>query len=413
MVNYKKYENGLRLIVNSMDAMMSVSVGFLVGAGSCLEDANNNGISHFIEHTTFKGTDKMTSFQISSAFDDIGAQVNAFTSKETTCYYVKSTMGELEKSFELLSDMFLNSTYKSDELNKEKGVVVEEINMCLDTPEELCLDALSESYFGKQGLGQTILGSVKNVKGFKKDDIDKYRKRFYNADNIVVSFAGKISFEEACGLVEKYFMPYVSAAKSDEFLCGETENKYGRIKLEKDIEQVHLALAFGGVEYDSPETDAMSVINNVAGGGMSSRLFQKIREELGLCYTVYTYPSCYLKTGTFAVYAGVNPKSAEKAYRAILDVLNELKKSGVTEDEFARGKAQMISSFAFGQESTSSQMLLYGKYLLNTGKVFDIDAKLSVVNALGIDEVNKLLSKLDFSLYSAAVVGKKADKIQL
>ena len=413
MVNYKKYENGLRLIVNSMDAMMSVSVGFLVGAGSCLEDANNNGISHFIEHTTFKGTDKMTSFQISSAFDDIGAQVNAFTSKETTCYYVKSTMGELEKSFELLSDMFLNSTYKSDELDKEKGVVVEEINMCLDTPEELCLDALSESYFGKQGLGQTILGSVKNVKGFKKDDIDKYRKRFYNADNIVVSFAGKISFEEACGLVEKYFMPYVSAAKSDEFLCGETENKYGRIKLEKDIEQVHLALAFGGVEYDSPETDAMSVINNVAGGGMSSRLFQKIREELGLCYTVYTYPSCYLKTGTFAVYAGVNPKSAEKAYRAILDVLNDLKKNGVTEDEFTRGKAQMISSFAFGQESTSSQMLLYGKYLLNTGKVFDIDAKLSVVNALGIDEVNKLLSKLDFSLYSAAVVGKKADKIQL
>lgn len=413
MVNYKKYENGLRLIVNSMDAMMSVSVGFLVDAGSCLEDANNNGISHFIEHTTFKGTDKMTSFQISSAFDDIGAQVNAFTSKETTCYYVKSTTGELEKSFELLSDMFLNSTYKSDELNKEKGVVVEEINMCLDTPEELCLDALSESYFGKQGLGRTILGSVKNVKGFKKDDIDKYRKRFYNADNIVVSFAGKISFEEACGLVEKYFMQYVSAAKSDEFLCGETENKYGRIKLEKDIEQVHLALAFGGVEYDSPETDAMSVINNVAGGGMSSRLFQKIREELGLCYTVYTYPSCYLKTGTFAVYAGVNPKSAEKAYRAILDVLNDLKKNGVTEDEFTRGKAQMISSFAFGQESTSSQMLLYGKYLLNTGKVFDIDAKLSVVNALGIDEVNKLLSKLDFSLYSAAVVGKKADKIQL
>lgn len=413
MVNYKKYENGLRLIVNFMDAMMSVSVGFLVGAGSCLEEANNNGISHFIEHTTFKGTDKMTSFQISSAFDDIGAQVNAFTSKETTCYYVKSTTGELEKSFELLSDMFLNSTYKSDELNKEKGVVVEEINMCLDTPEELCLDALSESYFGKQGLGQTILGSVKNVKGFKKDDIDKYRKRFYNADDIVVSFAGKISFEVACGLVEKYFMPYVSAAKSDEFLCGETENKYGRIKLEKDIEQVHLALAFGGVEYDSPETDAMSVINNVAGGGMSSRLFQKIREELGLCYTVYTYPSCYLKTGTFAVYAGVNPKSAEKAYRAILDVLNDLKKNGVTEDEFARGKAQMISSFAFGQESTSSQMLLYGKYLLNTGKVFDIDAKLSAVNALGIDEVNKLLSKLDFSLYSAAVVGKKTDKIQL
>ena len=135
MINYKKYDNGLRLIVNTMDAMMSVSAGILVGAGSCLEDEKNNGISHFIEHTTFKGTEKLSAFEISSAFDDIGSQVNAFTSKETTCYYVKSTTAELDRSFELLSDMFLNSTYKADELGKEKGVVIEEINMCADTPE--------------------------------------------------------------------------------------------------------------------------------------------------------------------------------------------------------------------------------------------------------------------------------------
>lgn len=413
MVNYKKYDNGLRVIVNSMDAMMSVSTGILVGAGSCLETDSDNGISHFIEHTTFKGTDKMSSFELSSAFDDIGAQVNAFTSKETTCYYVKSTAPELERSFELLSDMFLNSSYKSEELEKEKGVVTEEINMCTDTPEDLCLDALSESYFGKQGLGLTILGPEKNVKSFTKKDIDVYRKRFYNADNIVLSFAGRISFAEALRLTEKYFLPFISSSLSENPLTGETANRCGRIKIDKNIEQVHLAVAFKGVEYDSPFSDAMSVFNNVAGGGMSSRLFQKIREELGLCYTVYSYPSCYLSTGTFAVYAGLNSGSVKKAYAEIFEVLKELKKNGISSDEFARGKAQAISAFAFGQESTSAQMLLYGRYLLGTGKVFDQEAKLQSINSLSIDETNDLARSFDFESFSAAIVGKDVEKISL
>ena len=355
----------------------------------------------------------MSAFEISSAFDDIGSQVNAFTSKETTCYYVKSTTAELERSFELLSDIFLNSTYKADELNKEKGVIIEEINMCADTPEELCLDALSESYFGKQGLGRTILGPAENVKSFTKKHITTFRKRFYNADNIIVSFAGRISFDEAMKLTERYFAPFVSSSKSDALLSGETENKQFKIRIDKDIEQIHLALAFTGVEYDAPLADAMSVVNNVAGSGMSSRLFQKIREELGLCYTIYSYPSCYLKTGTFAVYAGLNPRSAELAYEEIKRVLTEIKKNGITDDEFNRGKAQMISSFAFGQESTASQMLLYGKYLLNTGKVFDAEKKLAAVGALDKNAVNELLDELDFSTYSVAVVGKNATKVEV
>lgn len=413
MVNYKKYDNGLRIIVNTMDAMMSVSAGILVGAGSCLENETNNGISHFIEHTTFKGTEKMSSFELSSAFDDIGAQVNAFTSKETTCYYVKSTVNEIERSFDLLTDMFLNSVYEKEELEKEKGVVKEEINMCLDTPEDLCLDALAESYFGKQGLGRTILGPAKNIDSFTKDDVMKYRKRFYNADNIVISFAGRIGFERACELAEKLFVPFVRAKKSDELISGTTENAHGRIKIEKNIEQIHLALAFKGVRYNASSADAMSVVNNVLGSGMSSRLFQKIREEMGLCYTVYSYPSCYRSTGTFAIYAGVNPKSAGKAYSEIKKVLDIFKTNGISDTEFERGKAQMISSFAFGQESTSSQMLLYGRYLMNTGEVFDMDKKQASVISLEKSEVSELISELDFSSYSASIVGKNIDDICL
>ena len=216
MVFYKKYENGLKVVVNKMNGVMSVSVGIMVGAGSYLENHKNNGISHFIEHTTFKGTEKLSSFEVSESFEEIGSQVNAFTSKETTCYYVKSTEMALERSFEILSDMFLNSVYKKEELEKEKGVVIEEINMCNDTPEEVCLDCLSEAYFGDEGLGRAILGPIKNIKSFTKNDIDEFRRDYYNADNIVISFAGNIDENKAITLVEKYFAPYISSEKSKE-----------------------------------------------------------------------------------------------------------------------------------------------------------------------------------------------------
>lgn len=406
MIFEKRYDNGLRLVVVPMEAMLSVTAGIMVGVGSCFENDSENGISHFIEHTTFKGTKRFNSYGLSSAFDDIGSQVNAFTSKETTCYYVKSTETALERSFELLSDMFLNSTYKKAELEKEKGVVIEEINMCLDTPEDLCLDNLSEAYFGNQGLGKTILGTYDNVKSFDKSGIEKFRKRFYNADNAVISFAGRITKETAEKLVEKYFLPYVSDLKSEEKNGGDFALNEGVKKVKKDIEQTHIGLAFEGIKYDDDMIDSMNVLNNVTGAGMSSRLFQKIREEMGLCYTVYSYPSCYLSTGTFAVYAGVTPESAENAVSAIFDVLKELKRNGITKEEFERGKAQTISSFAFGQESTSSQMLLYSKYLLSTDKIFDVDAKLERVKNLSIDKIGELLDRMDFERYCVSLVGK-------
>ena len=165
---FKEYDNKLKLVVNEMKGVMSVSVGIVVGAGSVLETDKNNGISHFIEHMTFKGTPSLTAFQVSEAFDEIGSQVNAFTSKEMTCYYAKSTTLALERSFEILSDMFLNSLYASEEIEKEKGVVVEEINMYADTPEEVCIDALSSAFFGDVGLGRTVLGPASNIKSFDK-----------------------------------------------------------------------------------------------------------------------------------------------------------------------------------------------------------------------------------------------------
>ncbi len=405
MIFSKQYDNGLKIIVNEMPSMLSVSMGILVGVGSSNEEAENNGISHFIEHVNFKGTNRFSAFELSDEFDCIGSQVNAFTSKDITCYYVKSTVNAADRSFELLADLFLNSTYDESELKKEKDVIIEEINMTNDTPDEVCLDKLSLAQFGQSGFGRTILGSKTNVRKFNKKYIEEYKKRFYNADNIVVSFAGKITANRAEKLIDKYFLPFISSNKSDEVLCKFTTNLYGTQLLNKDIEQTHFALGFDGVPYDDEKTDAISLINIILGMGMSSRLFQRVREELGLCYTVYSYPSGYRNTGTLIVYAGVSNDSLRPAYQAVLDVLKDIK-SGVTEKEFERGKAQVISSFAYGEESTSSQMILYGKYLLFTGKIFDPKAKLDGIGSLKRTEINDLLSTLDFDNFAFAAVGK-------
>ena len=392
---------------------MSVSVGILVGAGSVLESAENNGISHFIEHMTFKGTDKMSAFEISEAFDEIGSSVNAFTSKEMTCYYVKSTVPALERSFEVLSDMFLKSIYSPEEIEKEKGVVVEEINMCEDTPEDVCFDGLSAAFFGDEGMGRTILGTAETVRSFDRRAIESYRNDYYNADNIVISFSGNVDEKVAQNLIEKYFMPFVATLKSKDYYRTSKTNLGKFIKKNKDIEQNHLAIAFDGIKYNGEYFDELSIFNGILGGGMSSRLFQKIREELGLCYTVYSTPSGYRDVGSLCVYAGLNPSQTKQAYDAIFQVLKDVKNEGITQKEFEKGKAQVLSAFAFGQELTSSQMRIFGKYLLFEDSVLEIEDRMKDIENIKIERVNELIEMLNFDKFSLSLVGKDVDKIDL
>ncbi|MDE6597029.1 MAG: insulinase family protein, partial [Clostridia bacterium] len=307
MVHCKKLNNGIRLIVKQMNGLMSVSMGILVHTGASVESDSEDGISHFIEHMMFKGTEKRTAFAISDEMDRIGAQMNAFTSKDITCYYAKSTTGHAEEAFEILSDLFLNSTFPEDEMSREKGVIIEEINMNDDTPDDLCLDLLSQAFYGEKGYGRNILGSRKNVSGFTKSDVQKYMSKRYTPDNIVISMAGNIDVSLAEQLVEKYFA-CVPVAK--------TENSPVPVELtaksllrKKEIEQIHIGLAFPSVKRYDKLFDATQIMNSVLGGSMSSRLFQKVREELGLAYTVYSYLSPYSEAGSLVVYAGVNAEN--------------------------------------------------------------------------------------------------------
>ena len=406
MIYSKKFPSGLRMVVKQMDGLLSVSMGVLVGTGSCFETKEENGISHFIEHMMFKGTEKRNAFEISDAMDRIGAQVNAFTSKDITCYYAKSTSDHAGEAFEILSDFVLGSVFPEEEMKREKGVVLEEIAMNEDTPDDLCFDVLSEAYFGDEGYGRTILGPAANVKGFSRDDLFRYIGERYAPENIVVSFAGCIGVETAEKLVEKYFE---SALKSRAFAQRKKPVSLSRRSLfkYKDIEQVHIALAYPSLPREHELMDAVQVMNTILGGGMSSRLFQKVREQMGLAYTVYSYPSFFTEGGMLTVYAGVNPANTEKAKGAILDTIESFRREKFTREEFERGKEQIKSSLIFAQENTASQMLLYGKHMLYNGCVPDLEKRVKDLDSMTMEMCEEALA-LNFRAedVAAAAVGK-------
>ncbi len=412
MVQSKTLKNGVRIIIKQMEGLLSVTMGVLVGAGAAYETDKEDGISHFLEHMQFKGTPTRTSFEISDAFDALGAQVNAFTGKDMTCYYAKATSDHAAEAFALLADLFLNSNFPAEEMEREKGVVLEEINMDEDTPEDLCLDLLSRTAFGNRGYGRNILGPAANVKAFTREDLIAYRGECYRPENTVISFAGNISVEEALSLCEQYFgniesAPFTKREKAVVWTKGQAFKK-------KPIEQAHLALGFPTVCRGSELCSAVQVMNTILGGGMSSRLFQRVREELGLAYSVYSYPSHYEETGMFTVYAGVNPQKATAAKDAILSVIEEFQKSGVKKEEFLRGREQAKSGSIFSQENTSSQMLIYGKQMLYKNEVYDFEKRMAEISALTVENISEAISEsLDISRAVLVSVGNLKEEIKL
>ena len=404
MVFEKKYDNGLRLVVKEMTGLMSVTMGILVGTGASAETDKEDGISHFIEHMQFKGTKTRNAFEISDAFDRLGAQINAFTGKDLTCYYSKCTSDHTKECFELLSDLFLNSTFPEEEMEREKGVVCEEISMNEDTPEDICMDLLSKAFYGKEGYGRNILGTAENVRSFTVEDIYNYKKARYCPENIVISFAGGIDKVTAQALVESYFTGLEKGDFEERSIILGAQ-KQSLVKT-KPIEQMHIALAFPCPPRGDKDEDMFSAINSVLGGSMSSRLFQEIREKRGLAYSVYSYLSPYTIAGSQIVYAGVNPQQVGQAYDAICSLIKEMKKNGITEEEFLRSREQMKSSLFFGSESSNSQMLLYGKYMLYFNTVFDFEAKLDKINAMTHDQSFEALQRLfDETGKAVALVG--------
>ncbi|MBE5731405.1 MAG: insulinase family protein [Clostridiales bacterium] len=410
MAQMKEYKNGLRLCVETVPSVRSVSVGFWVGVGSKYENVSNNGISHYIEHMMFKGTDNLNPFQIASKFEDMGAIINAFTSKEATCYYFKVVDKYVRESFSLLSDIFFHSAFTEEEMEKEKNVVIEEINMGEDEPEEICSDLISEAIYGKNSLGQTIIGNKENVKKFTKNDIKTHISKYYVSHNTVISMAGNITFEDAEKLVEEYVLEnyskeYVNFEKPVNMFC---ESSYSyRFK---DFEQSNIAIAFPGASVLNPISANQAVLSILLGGGMSSRLFQNIRENKGLAYSVYSSPSAYFDSGYFGIYINNSLENSEKVVKATREEIDLLLSKGVTKEEIDRSKVQLISSLVFSQENIQSVMLSQGKWLLSKAHTdpYNINARINEIEKCTVDSVIDF-AKLTFDLDKSycAYVGKE------
>lgn len=406
MVKSTEFDNGLKLVSENNPGVRSVSVGFWIGAGSGFETAENNGISHFTEHVMFKGTARYSAFDIAKLFEDYGASVNAFTSKEATCYYFKCIDENLEKCFSLLSHILYESVFDDAELNKERNVIIEEINMVEDAPEDICYDKLAETAYPETGLARTILGPSENVLRFNHDDVIDYTGRMYTPDNTVISVVGNASHDALVGLINKYVLPKCGKGKCEKKFDVKVSGG-GYAEYLKDFEQVNFALAYPSLAFDDPLSAVQNVVSFCLGTGMSSRLFQVLREQRGLVYNVYSACSAYKNNGVFGIYVNTSGKNVAKAAEAVREVTSKMVEEGLTDEELERAKTQLRSGMLFSLENMLSTMNVYGKFALYTGKIYDLDERLAMVAAVTKSDAAEFCRKhLVGSTPSVAYVGK-------
>ena len=412
MDKIKKYDSGLTLIVNEGGAK-SCFANIMAGVGSSSETKEIYGISHYIEHMNFKGTKRFSAFDISSEMEKLGTTFNAYTSTEVTDFYIHSLEENLERSFDILTDLVFNSEYADEEAVKEKGVIIEEINMSDDTPDEVCASLLDEAFFGDAGYGHAILGTAENVSSFKKSDVLAYKEKHYTPDNIVVCFSGNVTMSRAEYLTEKYLIPLAGNGKKAADENFNVSNLKRSLKKTKKIEQAHICLGFSSAKYADEKRVYSEIASGILGGGMSSRLFQKVREELGLAYSVYSYTYRYKKAGMAVIYAGVNKDKYESAYEAILSVLKSACENGVTDEEFERVKTGLIASTVFGEEQISRKNDLFPKHYLLTGELYDFDKRLAAIKAAEKSDVEEAMKLYSRGNMSAAIVGASVKKLKI
>ncbi|WP_232463352.1 M16 family metallopeptidase [Tumebacillus avium] len=406
MIYREVLQNGIRVVIEEIPSVRSVSLGIWVGAGSRDESPQNNGVTHFIEHMMFKGTDKLNARQIAELFDGIGGQVNAFTSKEYTCYYAKVLDEHFGLALETLGDMVLNSKFAEEELAKERRVVVEEIKMYEDAPDDLVHDMIAEVVFQKHPLGYNILGTEANLNAFTPNDLFSYMEEKYTTDNVVIAIAGNVKRDHAVALASQLFghLQPSRISRQDERAAFHA----GKAIRTKQTEQAHIVLAAPGIAYDDPMIYPVILFNNVLGGSSSSRLFQEIREERGLAYSIYSYHTAYKDIGMFGLYVGTAPERAQHVLDLCEEVLGGIAQKGITESELNKAKEQVKGSLMLSLESTSSRMSRLGKNEL-LGRHISLDEMVDKVKNVSLEDVKTAAGAILGGKFAMSAVGPLDD----
>ena len=406
MIRKFTLKNGVRVVCENIPYVRSVSTGIWVRTGSRNENPKNNGISHFVEHMLFKGTSTRTAAQIAECIDNIGGQINAFTGKECTCFYTKTLDEHIEIAVDVLGDMFFNSIFDKKDIALEKKVILEEISMYEDSPEELVHDLLSETVWADSSIGRPILGTKSSLRNINRQMILDYINERYTQTNTVISVVGNYDEDRFEALLEKYFGDWEPKNGKDQELQRVVFKPGTGIK-EKDTEQVHICIGYEGIKTGDDDIYPLLAISNILGGGMSSRLYQKIREEKGLVYSIYSYPTTYTDTGLFTIYAGMKPDNLKVVASLIEEEIGNLIKNGITQAELERTREQMKGNYILGLESTSSRMNSIGKSELLLGYIYTPDEILDKISSITMDDIDRMIVRIFGSdRKGLSVVGK-------
>ena len=409
-ISIDKLKNGIRVITEEIPSIESVSVGIWINAGSRNEKKKENGIAHFLEHMAFKGTEKRSALQIAEEIENVGGFINAYTSREITCYYAKVLKDHLPLAVDILSDIISNSIFNEKEIEIEKGVIIQEIGQMKDTPDDVIFELLQREAYADTQLGRSILGSEENIKSFKRKNFTDFIENNYFSEKIVICAAGYLKHKELCKLADS--LKNIKALKQ-ESIVSKVQFKGGEKRVVKDLEQAHFAVGFEAPSLKSPKLFAGKVFSVIMGGGMSSRLFQEIREKRGLCYSIGTSFDCYSDNGMFLSYAGT---SGEKVKELSEVIALEFKNSttSITETEVERAKTQLKSSLLMGLENSTSRSERLARGLILWDKIVEVQETISKIDTVKLQDVKSFGAEIfQDSNPAMALYGKVQDALDV
>jgi predicted Zn-dependent peptidase len=387
-----RLDSGLRVVTESLPQLRSVTLGAWVGSGARDESDPEWGASHFLEHLLFKGTDRRSAREIASSIESVGGEMNAFTTQEHTVFYVRVPDTQLEHALEVLSDVLWNPAFRPDEVESERLVILEEIGMRDDTPDDLVHDLVSGAVFPDHPLGREVLGSETSIGEMPRDRIARYHGAHYQPSNVVWAAAGNLTHERVLDLVSAH----APAGNGDRPArrYPDVPNAQPTVVLERDTEQAHVVVGVRSLGALDPQRYALTVVNQVLGGGMSSRLFQEVREERGLAYSVYSYQVGFDGTGMFAIYAGTAPERLHETLDVIDSELNRLTRDGLSSDELAAAKGHLVGAMTMALETSASRMRRIGRAESIEGSIPSVDELVGRIEAVGPDEVAAVIDRI-------------------
>jgi len=400
-VRITQLDNGLRIISDEMSRVETASAGIWIEAGSRHETKKMNGVSHMLEHMTFKGTKRRSAQAIAEEVENVGGHMNAYTSRENTAYFAKVLKEDLGLAVDVVADLVQNAVLDPQELERERGVIIQEINQTQDTPDDVVFDLFQEACFTDQALGRTVLGPAESVRDMSRDDILKYMHDHYQAQAMVLSAAGNFEHDQLVDLANQNFS-HIKSGTGQSYTPGTYIG--GDRRETRDIEQVHLMLGFEGLTYGDDDFYAASVMSMILGGGMSSRLFQEVREKRGLVYSIYSFVSAYDDTGVFGIYAGTDDKDVKELIPLVCDEVGKITHS-IEDQELLRAKAQMKASVLMSLESTSSRAEQMARQLMVFGRPIPTEESVARIEAIDSKAIYRVAKRIFSSTPSLAALG--------